>query len=190
MLISIEAVSGGDLFKVSSSGGEGLSGPLVAAFGTIAVAIVGALAAYLATKRERRRLLYGEAVRAAVRWKEMLYRVRRRGKADDQDLVQRFHELQDDLSYYEAWIGAESPYMKRSYDRFVKMVKDSTQGLIQDAWAIPPRPDPTQTPPDEEHPDLSRHVDAFLKDVRSHVSPWPWRKLAVRWRNRSEVDNP
>jgi hypothetical protein len=172
--------------NVLTTAAEPLSAPIIAALGTIIVAILSALAAYLANKRERRRRLYGEAIRAAVRWKEMLYRVRRRVKADEPALIQRFHDLQDDLSFYEAWVGAESKYMKASYDRFVASVKGATEELIRDAWATAPRARPTETPLDELHPDLAPLVEAFLKDARSHLSPWPWRKLAVWWRNRSK----
>ncbi len=165
---------------------DGPDGPIIAAVSTLAVAILSALAAYLANKRERRRTLYSEATKAAVAWKEMLYRVRRRGEKGESALIERFHDLQDDLSYYEAWVGAESRYMRRSYDRLVSKVKNETEDLIRTAWATRPRVNPTETPPDEVHPDLTRHVEDFLRDVRSHLSPWPWRKLAMWWRNRLE----
>lgn len=148
------------------------------------MAIIAALAAYLAHKRDRRRTLYSEATRAAVRWKEFLYRVRRREKGQERDLIQGFHGLQDELSYYQAWVGGDSKYMKRSYEKFVGEVKERTGKLIVAAWEEPIRAVPGNARPDDTHPDLSDVTDAFLKDVRSHLSPWPWRKLASAWRNR------
>jgi hypothetical protein len=156
----------------------------ITALATLLVAVVGALAAYFASKRERRRILYSEATRAAVRWKEMLYRVRRRTKDQTSELVAHFHSLQDDLSYYQAWVGNDAAIMKRSYDRLVSEIKSATEELITEAWGAPIRPAPGNAQPEDIHPDTAAAVDAFLKDVRSHLSPWPWRKLAVMWRNR------
>src|SRR2546421_434960 len=80
----------------------------IAALATLLVAILAALAAHFASKRERRRVLYSEAVRTAVGWKEMLYRLRRRQAGEERELIHRFHDLQDQLSYYQAWVGSES----------------------------------------------------------------------------------
>ena len=158
----------------------------IPAAATISVAALSALAAYLATRRDRRRTLYSEAVKAAVAWEEMLYRVRRREAGTERDLVQSFHEIQDQQAYYRAWIGSESQYMKRSYDRLISEVKSTTSDLILEAWDKPVRPLPANALPDDDHPDVDACIDAFLADVRSHLSPWPWRKLAVAWRNRKQ----
>ena len=149
----------------------------------IAVASLSALAAYLASKRERRRALYSEAVKAAVAWEEMLFRVRRRSADQERELVDTFHTLQDDLTYHRAWVGSESKYMKRSYDKLAAEVKKATAELITEAWTKPIRPVPGNALPDDVCPELAPFVDAFLRDVRSHLSPWFWRKLAVVWRN-------
>jgi hypothetical protein len=159
---------------------------VLAGFVALIVAIIGAMAAYFATKREARRITYSKAVRAATAWKELLYRVRRRNANQASDIVQLFHEAQDDLSYYQAWIGADSRSMARSYRRLVEEVKQATQEPIKKAWAEPIRPVPGDALPDDLHPDLQMFVAAFLDDVRSHLSPWPWRKLQVVWRNRKD----
>lgn len=151
---------------------------------TLVVAVLSLLTAYLANKRDRRRTLYSEAFRAAVSWKEMLYRVRRREDGQERELINKFHDLQDQLSYYQAWVGSESRVMKRSYDYLVREVKTRTEPLITAAWGDELRPVPGNAQPDDEHPDLSHLTDRFLTDVRSHLSPWPWRKLAVHWRTR------
>jgi hypothetical protein len=153
---------------------------------TLIVGIVGGLAAYLANKREQRRLLYSEAVKAVIGWKEMVYRVRRRAAGQTQELVAHFHDLQDHLAYYQAWIGSESEYMQRSYDRFVKGVKERTESLITAAWNEQERPAPGSARPDDVHPDLSDLTNSFLNDVRDHLSPWPWRKHEVKERTPEE----
>lgn len=151
---------------------------------TVVVALLAALAAYLASKRDRRRTLYSEAVQVIVGWKEMLYRVRRRSPDQTEQLVTAFHELQDKLSYYQAWIGGESKYMSRSYARLVTSVKTATEALIWKAWDEPVRPAPGKTLADDTHPDISAFVESFAADLRSHLSPLPWRKLALAYRNR------
>ena len=149
----------------------------------LVVAIIGALAGYFAGKRQQRRVTYSEAVKAATAWKELLYRVRRRRDNAD-EVIELTHVAQESLAYYEAWVGAESKYMARSFKRLVTSVKAKTESLIQEAWKQGVRPVPGDASPEDAHPDVDADVEAFLKDVRSHLSPWPWRKLAVVWRNR------
>jgi len=153
---------------------------------TVSVAVLSALALYFASKRERRRILYSEAVQAILNWNEMLYRVRRRGDNQGRDLISTFHGLQEELSYYEAWIGSESIYMSRSYTRLVKAIKSKTESLIRDAWKDPIREEPGDALEIDKHPDVSVDVGSFLRDVRSHLSPFPWRKIALVYRNRKD----
>lgn len=160
---------------------------VIGASATILVALFGVLAAYLSVRRDRRRALYGEATRAAVAWNEQLYRVRRRRAGDEASLIEHFHQIQDDLAHYQAWIGSESRLMKRSYDRLVLGSKSATQSLINEAWEQPIRPLPGNACSSDEHPHLDDLAAAFLRDVRSHLSPQPWRKLAVAWRNREKA---
>lgn len=157
---------------------------LMAGSVSLMVAAVGVVASYFANKREQRRLTYSQAVRAATAWKELLYRVRRRQAGDEASIVEMFHQAQDDLIYYEAWVGAHSRFMARSYSRLVKAVKSDTDALIRQAWESDVRPAPANALDDDAHPRISWAVGAFLQDVRSHLSPWPWRKLAMAWRNR------
>jgi hypothetical protein len=159
----------------------------IAAAASLAVGVVGALAAYFSNKRERRRTLYSQATKAALAWKEMLYRVRRRQAGDEADLVKQFHALQDDLQYFQAWVGSESKFMARSYERLVTGTKRATEPLITQAWSDPVRPLPGNATKNDKHPDLAALSDAFLLDIRSQLSPLFWRKLAVAWRNRKKT---
>lgn len=158
----------------------------IAAFATVSAASIAALAAYFSGKRERRRLLYGEAYKAALGWSEMLYRVRRR-HVNDSEVVEQFHELQERITYYRGWIGSESRYMQRSFDRFVKAVKDGTEQLITEAWDEPERPLPGNAKPDDKHPIFDTESKAFLRDVRSYLSPLCFRKIAVIRRNSKGI---
>lgn len=150
---------------------------------TFVVAVVGAGLTYLASKRDRRRKLYGEAIKAALSWHEMLYRVRRRGTAEEPALISRFHDLQETITFYQGWIGSESRSMERSYSRLVGRVKQKTEHLITAAWMAPIRPVPGNALPADEHPDVHSDAEDFLKDVRSHLSLQPWRKIALMIRS-------
>lgn len=161
---------------------------MMAAFASISVAILTATAAYLSAKRERRRSLYGECVKAAIAWVELLYRVRRRGSADEaaSALDERFHEAQESLAYYSGWVGSDSKFMARSYRTLVSEVKAQTSTAIQDAWGQEGRAPGSPPSEGDVHPDISAAVDRFLRDVRSHLSWQPWRKLAFAYRNRAK----
>lgn len=151
----------------------------------VIVAVLAALAAYMAAKREQRRALYSEAIKVAVGWEEMLHRVRRRREGQEQELIERFHDLQDNLTYHRAWVGTDSMYMKRSYDALTRAVKAATADPIKQAWADGVRPLPGNALASDIFPNVDAQLDRFLADVRSHLSPMPWRKLAVGARNRS-----
>jgi hypothetical protein len=156
----------------------------IAAGAAIAGAMIAAIAAYLSTKRDRRRLLYGEAFKAALGWQEMLYRVRRRAKGGEAAIVDKSHDLQEELTYYEGWMGSESKYMARSYRRLVRAVKQGTESHITTAWSESIRPVPGNATEEDVHPRFQTESDGFLRDVRAYLSPWQWRKFGMMWRNR------
>lgn len=160
---------------------------IVTAAVTVALAAVGGIVALMTRKRLRQRDLYSCAYKAAMSWKEMLYRVRRRpeGAKSDEALIDRFHSLQEELDYYQGWIGSESPWMGRSYCRLVNAVKKETGEPIVSAWAEPERRPPANaTFDDDTHPNCKKASDRFLFDVRCHLSIFPPMRLVVVWRNR------
>lgn len=158
---------------------------VVSASAAFVVAVIGIVVTHNASKRDRRRQLYGEAVKSAVSWKEMLYRVRRRAEGDEASLVTRFHDLQDTITFHRAWIGSESRSIGRSYDRLVRDVKAKTELLITEAWDAPVRPAPGNAQPGDQHPDVQDDAERFLKDLRAHLSLQPWRRIALWLRSRN-----
>lgn len=160
---------------------------MIAAVATIVTSLLAVAASRIAAVRERRRVLYGEAVQAALAWQELLYRVRRRrdNGAAVKDVVDHFHDAQDRLTYYQGWVGSDSKFLARSYRVLVFRIKRETQPLIQNAWQQPVREVETLgTSPDEAHPVIEEALQAFLLDARAHLSLQPWRKFGVWWRNR------
>ncbi len=138
-----------------------------------------------AQQSDRRRTLYAEAYRGALGWSEMLYRIRRRTDGPEQvaALVEQFHSLQEQITFYQGWITTESPALGRSYERLVRHVKSETEGLIRHAWRCSGRAPDQDAPADEKHPNIRPECSCFLADVRDHLSPWPWSRHRVETRN-------
>lgn len=160
---------------------------LIAACVAIVLAALGGLAGYVTGKRERQRDLYSKAYKAAMGWREMLYRVRRRAAGDEAEraLIERFHELQEELDYYQGWIASESPWLGRSYCRLVADVKASCRQDIVAAWGETERRTAALgTLEGDNSPDCGQTSERFLFDVRSHLSIWVLPKLLVVGRNR------
>lgn len=155
-----------------------------AALVTAAVSFAVALGRHTADARNRRRDVYSAAYRTVMEWTEMVYRVRRRDAGAVRGLIDHAHEIQERISYYEGWLASESVSLRNSYCLFVESVKNSTGPLISEAWQQPGRAVGEQTGPDDKHPDVAAASAAFLKDVRSHLSLQPWRRIWLGVRRR------
>ena len=137
---------------------------------------------------DRRRQLYGGAVRAAMGWVEGYYRIRRRSSRNAEALTKHMHDLWDEVAFHQAWLATEAPALGWSYSQFVKQIKQSVGPLLIEAWAKRPQPMSDELPADENRPEALPEVirarDRFLEDIRQHQSIWPWnrRKLYRRYR--------
>lgn len=153
---------------------------LITAAAALAVGVLTALGAAVSARRARQRDLYSRAYRTVMAWEEMLYRVRRRRDDDEAAhvLIDRFHELQEEIAYFSGWIRSESLYLGRSYCRLVDAVKgdseddDSVAALVQKAWEDPIRAPAEGTKPDDKHPKNDAAAERFLTDVKLHLSLW------------------
>lgn len=145
-----------------------------------AAAIAAAVAIFLAWRahqdnvRDRRRATYSEAYKVAMGWVEMVYRVRRRSNQSDPALVELFHARQEAINYFQGWISTESAQMGIAYGAFVTKLRAATEHLLQEAWAQEPKPPWAEGHGTGPHPDCQAPSDEFLRQVRIHLSPWPW----------------
>lgn len=165
--------------------------PIIAGSATILAATLTACWTTVRGRKDRQRELYGQAYEVAMAWREMVYRVRRRaeGAEAEQALVDRFHQLQEKIDFYQGWIGSESVFMCRSYATLVGEIKNLTQAEINLAWGETVRRTPVGgLLPDDKHPDVSDPSARFLKDARSHVSSRNFfffmPRIRVAWTNR------
>ena len=155
--------------------GEGdarLDAAIVAGLVALVTLFLRAGGLLLTGQSARQRDLFSEAYESAMAWNEMLYRLRRRARTDeaDRELVDRFHELQEKIDYYEGWTASEGRFIGKSYCRLVREIKRETQRLIQEAWETPGRLPGEPAPPDEVRPDLNEARGRFLRDVRNQLS--------------------
>src|SRR6476620_3224974 len=173
-----------------------LSGAALGAAITGAVALLLALlrafAILVSGKRERERELYGNAYRAAMAWRQMLYRVRTRPPDGEQELLERFDELQVEIDYYQGWVSSEGRWIGRSYQRLVTAIQDKTIPLLDLAWKMS---DEERLPTNEDrdaagHPDTQLDSETFFDDVRNHLSFLFFPQLWVIWRNRRRPEPP
>lgn len=174
-----------DLGKALISGGAGAIGAALVAggFGLYRIAAGRKDAA-----RDRRRDLYSEAYRTALHWCEGIYRIRRRADdhSEDRELVKHFHDMQERIAYYEGWLSMESPDMGSAYRALLRAVRAECLPLAQAAWATSGRSPTDATPDDDAHPDISAAKEAFVRDVREHLSRRWWKRRAVKQRYRKE----
>jgi hypothetical protein len=162
--------------------------PLAGVAASVLAATIAGLFVWYKAREERRRTLYSNAYKAAMSWVEMVYRVRRRCDGQEQELVGRFHDAQEDISYHEGWLATEAPALGRSYCTLVAAVRAAASPLIQDAWKEPVRALGEHTREADRHPDVRAAREAFLLDVREHLSIWPWVQHRVDERNPEPAD--
>lgn len=140
---------------------------------------------------DRRRQLYGEAVRAAMGWVEGYYRIRRRLLRNVGALIKHMHDLWDEVAFHQAWLATEAPALGWSYSQFVNQIKQSVGPLLTEAWAKQPHPMSDELPADENRPEALPEVirarDRFLEDIRQHQSIWPWNRRKLYRRYRAEL---
>lgn len=152
----------------------------------LAILMLRAAGLVISGQQSRQRDLFSKAYGSAMGWNELLYRVRRRPNTPEANaaLVDRFHELQEQIDYYEGWTASEGAAIGRSYCQFVKDVKEATEALIQEAWQRPGRVPGDPAPNGDVHPNLHPARMRFLADIRSQLSLVLLPRLFVIYRNQ------
>lgn len=160
------------------------SGPSAFIGAAIPATIAGVIAIYLnqagriREDRERRRDIYSNAYKRGLEWCEAVYRVRRRASdgSGDRQIVERLHELQEDLAYYQGLLRTEDEELGRAYETFLRRVMGECEPLLQQAWRQTGREPTEPKPANEVAPKLEEAKKQFLDAVRLHQLPW-WKKV-------------
>lgn len=138
-------------------------------------------------ERARQRALFAEAYQAYAVYKEMPYAIRRR-RDDDLPgervrLSEITREIQGKLSYYEAWIAAESATVGDAYSRLIGELRKVAGGAMREAWKAPPITTDAEMNMPSTIIDLSTLAPLekdFTRAVHAHLdrlAPW-WPKAS------------
>lgn len=165
----------------------------------IAAIVTAVVAAWLAVwtarrksreeERARQRTLFAEAYQSYAAYKEMPYAIRRR-RDDDLPgervrLSEITREIQGKISYYEAWIAAESTAVGDTYSRLVGELRKVAGGAMREAWKAPPITTDAEMNMPTTVIDLSPLAPLekeFTRAVHAHLdqlAPW-WTKESGR----------
>lgn len=119
-----------------------LSGTVIAAFLTAAINTWIARKKSLEEDRARVRAVYAEALEAVAAYRELPYVIRRRRANDEAGERHRISEegraIQIRLSYYRAWIRAESPEVGHAYQSLLDRLRTVAGAAARTAWTEPP----------------------------------------------------
>ena len=92
-------------------------------------------------RRDRLREQYADAFRAYASYREFPYVVRRRtddGCAERVRISEAFRDVQERLTFWQAWMGLESAHVAREYRKLIDETRDIAGNAIRRAWELPP----------------------------------------------------
>jgi hypothetical protein len=159
----------------------GIQDPAVIAAGITAAIAVLSLAVNHVVKtvrenRSRRRDMFAKAFSATVAYSEFPYVVRRRRTSDPEEervrISTELRKIQEDLSYYSAWVESESRKVAETFSVLVAETRRIAGGQIHNAW----RDEPVLTDEEMNMPDLGLGQlkparDSYLAAVRRNLAP-------------------
>lgn len=167
------------------------------ATGVIAVLAGSSLLAAFAENwqgaRLKRKEIVAGASKSALRRVEMYYRVRRRRKTSEDDVVLRdlFHDIQEENDHYVALLDMEAPWLGDAYRRYLHAMKAELQPFMTKAWAVGKAGGPDIQLADEDKPDVDQLVRRFSKDGRRLFNPIMRPIARMRYSLRKVIkDNP
>jgi hypothetical protein len=158
--------------------------PIIVAAITGAVSLLAlAINAILTAYRERvnrRREMFSKAFAAAVAYEEFPYVVRRRRISALEDerirISTELRKVQEDISYYSAWLFTESRPISEAYDTLVLKLSEIAGREIQNGWNQPPvGSDAEMNISGLGLSGLKPFKQAYLREVADHLS------LVPRW---------
>lgn len=118
-----------------------LSDVVVAATVAGIVSVVVVLIEQERARRDRLREQYAEAFRAYASYREFPYVVRRRiddSGAERVRISEALREIQERLTFWQAWMGLESASAAREYRKLIDATRDIAGNAMRRAWELPP----------------------------------------------------
>jgi hypothetical protein len=123
----------------------------------------------------RRRDLYAKALAACAAYREFPFAIRRRRPDDPVGERQRLSEairaVQQDLSFYAAWIQSESIEVSAAYAALLATTRRIAGGYMQAAWtAQAPTTDAEMNISGIDYSEIGPLETAYLDAVRQHLT--------------------
>lgn len=129
-------------------------------------------------QRNRLRDQFAEAFRAYAAYREFPYAIRRRASDEPVErsrLADELRHVQEQLTFWMAWMEMESPSVSREYSRLVFDMRDVAGNAMRRAWEFVP----TEKGRDMNIPDYADELamlrDAekdFIHAARRRLRPW------------------
>lgn len=116
---------------------------LLAAFLTLAGAVVTAALSYglnqRAARRERQTRAFAEALSVIEDYAELPYRIRRRPGIPEarHELTEEISQIQSRLAFHQGWLRLEAPGVARVYQELVRITKEQAGAQMREAWLEP-----------------------------------------------------
>jgi hypothetical protein len=155
---------------------------VVAAIISAVVVITGLLISGRRAEVARKRELFAKAFETAVGYREFAYAIKRRRHdepaAERVRLSEAIRITQQQLAFYTAWIGIESPRVALAYDALVDQTRRIAGKYMHDAWNHPAPQQDSQVniPGGLDYSELQSFERRYLAAVRDHLSPWRMRR--------------
>ena len=162
----------------SGIGASLLSEVVVAAIVAGIVSLVTVLVAHERARRDRLREQYADAFRAYASYREFPYVVRRRvedGAGEHVRISEAFRDVQERLTFWQAWMGLESAHVAREYRKLIDATRDIAGNAIRRAWELPPVTQDTDMNIADYAEDLKRLIpleNAYVDAARKRLSGW------------------
>lgn len=132
----------------------------------------------------RRRDIYARALQACAAYREFPFVIRRRRHddpaAERARLSEALRAVQQDLTFYSAWIESESTDVGNAFRALLKETRTVAGGFMAEAWKkAPAAGDEDMNVAGITYATIEPLERAYLDAVREHLKPW-WQQLG-RW---------
>jgi len=162
----------------SGLGASLITDVVVAALVAGIVSLVTVLMEHERARRDRLREHYADAFRAYASYREFPYVVRRRtddGGAERVRISEAFREVQEQLTFWQAWMGLESAHVAREYRKLIDATRDIAGNAIRRAWELSPVMQDEDMNISDYAADLKQLVPmeaAYVEAARRRLSGW------------------
>jgi hypothetical protein len=117
--------------------------PVLAAAVAAAAALIGYWLTYVSKRSESKAETYAKALAAVEAYKQLPYRICRRGASTPEvrgSLGQTIGDVQQDLAFYRRFLSLDSEAVELAYDALIDKVYARGRDFRAEAWRMPPAP--------------------------------------------------